>query len=75
MDIKAKGHRSYIIFEDGRVFTWPYEKNKIEVLTHPYELKFPLNVKISLVSCGFNFAMLLTNHGMIYSYGLDNTEG
>lgn len=75
IDIKAKGHRNYVVLNDGRVFTWPFDKSKVEIITKPYELKMPFNVKISSVSCGFNFIMLLTNHGMIYSYGSDNTEG
>ncbi len=31
VEVKAKGHRSYVILDDGRVFTWPYEKSKSEV--------------------------------------------
>ena len=46
IDIKAKGHKSFVILEDGRVYTWPFEKSRIETVTSPFEIKMPFNVKI-----------------------------
>lgn len=38
-------------------------------------MPFSPKIKISKVSCGFNFGIFISNQGLLYSHGKDNSEG
>ena len=42
----------------------------------PQMLPLPMNnVKIAKVACGYNFGILLSSQGLVFSFGKDNSEG
>ena len=56
-DIDAKGSLNIALLEEGKVFIWPFEKTTGKYIFKPVELPLPLNVSISMISCGHNFAV------------------
>jgi myosin-5 len=41
----------------------------------PVKLPLPRKIKIQKVSCGFNNGFLITNEGMVFSFGDNNASG
>lgn len=68
---------NYVVSGEGKVISWPHtlvRENSREANTEinpfkPYQLLFPVNTKILNVSAGSDFAMFLTNNGLLYSIG------
>ena len=73
--IKAKENRSYIITENGRVYSWPITKPNGDIIYRPVELAFPEPVKIVCISAGHNFTVMASNYGKVFSYGTSNDKG
>lgn len=59
VDIKSKGDLNVCLLQNGKVLFWPFQKNNGCYIYKPVELPLPLNLKIAMVSCGFNFAMFV----------------
>lgn len=60
--------------EDGRAFTWPVHDENGRLLKEPLHITLPLGNQVVQVACGNRFAMLLTQHGTLFSFG-DNSDG
>lgn len=75
VEIRAKGTQSLVIVESGAVYTWPYEKANGEVIYSPVELSLPPKIQIVTASCGYNFTMLVSKSGLVFSYGKENSMG
>ena len=59
----------------GEIYIWPCMKHgqKISV---PQLIPFSTTkVKIHKVACGYNFGVLLTTQGLVYTFGKNNTDG
>jgi len=57
-----------VLSTEGKVYTWPTRKSHI-----PTEITPPSQI-IKTISAGTQFACLLTNSGIIYSFG-ENAHG
>lgn len=59
-DLKSKGMINLCLLEDGNTLFWPFQKSTGKYILKPVELPLPKNTHISMISCGQNFAMLIT---------------
>ena len=72
--IKSSGDVNFAITNNGQLFMWPWKD--VEANINFYPLVIPLNnIKICQISCGHNFTILLTDIGMLYSFGMSNKYG
>jgi myosin-5 len=75
--VACKEGVSYAVSSEGKVVTWPQvltlDTNSMHTQEvnafRPYQLSFPIGVKISNVSSGSDFAVFLANNGLLYSIG------
>lgn len=74
-EIKSKGNGNICVLDDGKVLFWPFQKSSGQNILKPVELPLPKNIMISSVSCGQNFAMLLSTSGLVFSMGKENSDG
>ena len=73
--VKAKGHNNLAITESGAAYYWPLYKLSGDVVTRPVMMSLPPKIQIQSGSCGFNFAILLSRNGLLFSFGIDNSAG
>ncbi len=71
--IKAKGDQSCLVTECGRVYLWPTDRAKGD--SKPQELNIPFKLPIVNVACSYKFCVMLSGTGVIFSMGIDNSEG
>ncbi len=57
------------------MFIWPCVKDGRRVSTPEQILFNSPKIKIHQVACGFNFAVLVTTQGLVYTFGKSNNEG
>ncbi len=71
--IKTTGEINIAVSTENDLYIWPYENPNYKYKP----LKFFLNKKVTInsVSCGYNFAVLLSNQGILYSFGKSNNFG
>ena len=74
ISVSCGGDLNLACSEDGQAFTWPLILNGVKLST-PQRIPFSEKVKIMLVSAGQNFGFFLSNQGLVYSFGKDNSEG
>jgi alpha-tubulin suppressor-like RCC1 family protein len=71
--IKTEGEVNFAVSGFGDAYMWPWnDKNKLRYDPLKISLK---NEKVSTVSCGNNFVLLLCQSGKIYSMGKTNNYG
>lgn len=73
--ITACGNQNLATTTSGGIYIWPCMKDgkKISI---PQSIPFNTKkIKIEKVSCGYNFGVLLTNQGLLYTFGKSNNEG
>lgn len=46
-----------------------------EIIPRPVELSLPYKTSIMTAACGYNFAVLVSKSGHLFSFGRDNTAG
>mmetsp|Transcript_2683 Transcript_2683/g.2338 ORF Transcript_2683/g.2338 Transcript_2683/m.2338 type:complete len:130 (+) Transcript_2683:156-545(+) len=73
--IKAKGHNSLVITKLGKSYYWPMVAPSGEIIPRPVELSLPYKCQIVTASLGYNFAMLVSKSGHVFSFGKDNSVG
>jgi alpha-tubulin suppressor-like RCC1 family protein len=66
--VASKGRKSYLVSNDGKLFSWPNKDANAKFSPAPCKV-MDSNVVFSQVSCGQNFAIALTNNGLLYSRG------
>lgn len=71
--IKTEGEVNFAVSGFGEAYMWPWnDKNKLRYDPLKISLK---NEKVSTISCGNNFVLLLCQSGKIYSMGKTNNYG
>ena len=60
--------------ESGDAYAWPFIQNGIKQ-SIPIRMPFSEKTKISKVACGHNFGFFISNQGLVYSFGEDNSDG
>jgi len=60
--------------DNGEAYAWPYQKGTT-TFSLPVKMPFSEKIKIQRVACGQNFGLFLSNQGLVYSVGKDNSEG
>jgi alpha-tubulin suppressor-like RCC1 family protein/tRNA A-37 threonylcarbamoyl transferase component Bud32 len=79
-DIKCGAYHSLALTQSGKVYAWGNNywgqigcgDNYIKSM--PTKLKALNDIKIKMISCGYNYSMALTENGCVYSWGL-NEDG
>lgn len=72
-DIKSTGDINLAITTNNELFIWPFEDNK--QYHRPLRLYLDKKIIISTVSCGKNFAVIVSKNGLVYSFGSKNKYG
>ena len=73
-NISANGYLNLACSEQGDAFAWPFIHNGIKH-SLPTRMPFSEKTKIQKVSCGHNFGFFISNQGLVYSFGEDNSDG
>ena len=68
IDIKSTNKMTLILSKDNEVYIWFHFKNIQNELIQPSLLNFN-RIKIKQISCGYNFSMILSKNGILYSIG------
>ncbi len=72
--LAAGGDLTISACDNGEAYAWPFQKNG-STFSLPTKMPFSSKIKISKVACGFNFGFYLSNQGLVYAIGKDNSEG
>lgn len=72
--IAAGGDLNLACSDKGEAFAWPSMQNGIKVSV-PTRMPFSDKTHIQKVSCGHNFGFFISNQGLVYSFGEDNSDG
>jgi alpha-tubulin suppressor-like RCC1 family protein len=72
-EIKISGDLNIAITNANELFIWPYEN--LKQTFKPLRLLMDKKIIINSVSCGKNFAIILSKQGMLYSFGKSNKMG
>ena len=74
-DIATCGDQNLACTSQGAVYIWPCVKEGKRISV-PQHINFANDkIKISSVTCGYNFGILLSTQGLIYSFGKNNSDG
>ena len=74
--VKSAGYINFCTTEEGNIYMWPWGDHEGNL--HYSPKRFFLSSqkeKVSSVSCGNNFCLILNNNGMVYSMGKSNKYG
>jgi len=74
-EVKAKGFNSIAITEKGKAIQWPIVTPEGQLMPNPSELYLPPKVEIATAACGYDFSVLVSRSGHVYSFGLNNLAG
>lgn len=67
--VAVKGKESYIVTGDGGVLKWP-NKSDVKNKFNPFPIRISSpQIKFRDISCGYGFAVGLTENGLLLSYG------
>jgi myosin V len=64
----AVGEQSFAVTESGEVYIWPY---KTSVMNQSTPFKLQLDISVNEVSAGYNFFMILSTSGLLFSTGIN----
>ena len=67
-NLAVKGNMTYLLTKTGSVIKWPVLKEGSSKFS-PQKLVLPLNVKISNISLGSGFGLLLATSGLLFAMG------
>ena len=75
--VKSAGYINFCTTEEGDIYMWPWGDKQGNLHYNPikFNLSPQLNEKVSSVSCGNNFCIIINNNGMVYSMGKSNKYG
>lgn len=71
--VESRGDISGVIVEDGTAFVWPFETSQ-RPTPEPYHIRIPGD-KLLTVAVGFDFVMMTSETGKLYSMGKSNSCG
>eukprot|EP00347_Sterkiella_histriomuscorum_P008181 403346072 len=72
--IAASGDLTLCACENGEGYAWPFQRGGT-TFSLPVKMPFSEKIKISRVSCGYNFGFFISTQGLIYALGKDNSDG
>ena len=75
--VKSGGEVNFALNDKGETFMWPCNDKDGNIILDPIKLKLPFTKqeKVTTISCGNNFMLMLNNNGMVYSMGKNNNFG
>lgn len=74
-EVATCGDQNLSCTHDGEVYIWPCVKEGKRI-SIPQSINFGSDkIKISNVTCGYNFGILLSNQGLVFSFGKNNADG
>ncbi|CAI2359384.1 unnamed protein product [Moneuplotes crassus] len=74
-EISTCGNQNLACTTSGKVYIWPCVKEGHKIsIPQCIGLESP-KTKICSVSCGYNFGVLLSTQGLVYSFGKNNSDG
>ena len=73
--IKAKGIQNVVITQEGNTYYWPLQEQDGTLYAQPMQVPVPNRIKIADASLGYEFVILLSTNGLLYSFGKDNQCG
>lgn len=70
-NIAAKGNKTYIVTHDGDILHWPHPgmSNKFSPKLADISER---HIKFSNISCGYGFAIALSDNGLVFSHGINS---
>jgi alpha-tubulin suppressor-like RCC1 family protein len=71
--VLAVNHQNMAVSASGELFIWPFETFNGEKRSFP--MKVLNDFSVSEVTAGFNFAVILTTAGIVFSLGSENSFG
>ena len=74
--VKSSGYINFCTSEEGDIYMWPWGDKQGNLHYNPtkFYLMSP-EEKVTSVSCGNNFCIIINNAGMVYSMGKSNKYG
>ncbi len=72
-EIRSTFEHQILVTLDNEVYIWPYE-NYFKNLK-PSKIQLDKKIIINSVTCGKNFAIILSKTGIVYSFGSSNING
>lgn len=72
-EIKTSGDINIAITTNNELYVWPFENFKVNY--KPLRLYIDKKIQIQTISCGKNFAIILSKQGILYSFGKSNING
>ena len=72
--VSAGGDLNFAACDNGEAYAWPFQRGNT-TFSLPVKMPFSDKVKISRVSCGYNFGFFISSQGLVYALGKDNSEG
>jgi alpha-tubulin suppressor-like RCC1 family protein len=74
--VKSEGDINFAINDKGESFIWPSGDKEGNINLNPIKLSLGSpKEKVTSISCGNNFVLILNNHGLVYSMGKSNNYG
>lgn len=77
-DIKSTKELSILLTKEGKIYIWNHKYKKGNESNHsiisPMLVNFEKKITIEMISCGCNFAILLSTKGVVYGMG-NNSQG
>jgi myosin-5 len=72
-EIRSSGDKNIALTIDNELYIWPllFTKNAFK----PTRMFMDRKIIISSISCGKNFAMILSKQGIVYAFGIKNKYG
>ena len=74
-DIKTSNNTNFAISDEGNLFMWPTLSKTMSIVSTPIKLMIDSNLKVNSISCGYNFVLINTINGLVYSFGKSNAFG
>ena len=74
--VKSAGYINFCTIDEGNIYMWPWRDREGNLHYSPkrFFLSSPQE-KVTSVSCGSNFCLILNNNAMVYSMGKSNKYG
>lgn len=73
LEVKTAGNITIALTFQNEVFIWPFENFKQQY--KPLRIYLDKKITVRTISCGKNFALLLSQQGILFSFGKHNKCG
>ena len=74
-EISVCGDTNIAVTNTGEAYIWPIICEDSECVGTPIRIPLTENIQVESVSCGDNFAILLSNQGLVFSFGQATAQG